>query len=226
MKYAGLHFLLGVSLVVLAGLYPGTSGLLGWLGACFGMLSLAYALKRPALLGKRQDGSLAWWSWIMFLPLHLITWGIWHAIRVLSREPAFHQITPQLTVGRRLLACEVPPEIELVIDLTSEFPEPAGVRRGRHYQSFPILDASVPEVKSVYQLIDSLPQVPTYIHCAQGHGRTGLFTSVYLVRRGHCKTMEETMELLAKVWPGIVLNSEQKAFIHGLSPAKQTFLTD
>lgn len=226
MKYAGLHFLLGVSLALLAWLYPGVAGLLGWLGACFGMLSLAYALRRPTLLGKRRDGSLSWWSWILFLPLHLITWGIWHAVRVLSREPAFHQITPQLIVGRRLLASEVPPEIELIVDLTSEFTEPAGVRKGRRYQPLPILDASVPELKSLYQVIDSLPQVPTYIHCAQGHGRTGLFTSVYLVRRGHCKTLEEAMDLLAKVRRGIVLNAEQKAFIHTLSAAKEASTTD
>jgi protein-tyrosine phosphatase len=97
--------------------------------------------------------------------------------------------------------------------LTAEFPEPAGVREDRQYRSFPMLDASVPDDRLLRSFIAQLPDVPTYVHCAQGHGRTGLFSIAYLVSRDICATSGEALALLTATRPGIALNSEQRKFI-------------
>ena len=33
----------------------------------------------------------------------------------------------------------------------------------------------------------------TYVHCANGHGRSGLFAAMLLVYDGHCKTIDEAL---------------------------------
>ena len=208
-----LNLLLGAAISFQVFLFPSLFVPLLWFGLSFGALGVAYLLRRPGLLGKCPDGSIAWWSWLAFLPLHGFIHFVWHLTRILSREHPTDPITERLIVGRRLLGSEVPSGIEVVVDLTSEFPEPAGVRQGRHYRWFPMLDASVPEVRTLRAFISELPDVPTYVHCAQGHGRTGLFTIAFLVERQICVTADEALALLTAARPGIALNHEQQTFI-------------
>jgi hypothetical protein len=213
MRYAVLNLLLGAAIVFQGLLLVSLVVPLVWLGLSFIALGIAYLLRTPSVLGKRPDGSIVWWSWLAFLPLHIFIHTVWHLTRFLTREHATDAITQRFTVGRRLLGSEIPPGIELVIDLTSEFPEPAGVRKGRQYLWFPMLDASVPDAQVLRTFIAELPDVPTYVHCAQGHGRTGLFSIAYLVDRRICLTPDDALTLLATARPGIALNHEQRAFI-------------
>ena len=185
-------------------------------------LGFAYGLRCPAVLGKRLDGSLSWWSWVFFLPWHLYVRMVWSFIRQISREPAVNAVTENLIVGRRLLAQEVPPNIRLIVDLTAEFSEPSEVKRGRQYRNFPMLDASAPDRKALFDFIDELPDLPVYVHCAQGHGRTGLFAMAYLVRRKIANSYAEAEKMLVSARPGIALNGVQKAFIEKLeSPSSR-----
>ena len=176
------------------------------------VLGLAYWLRRVTLLGKRPDGSIAWWSWLALLPLHLFIHVVWHLTRLCTRERSIDFVSERFIVGRRLSPTELPPVVELVVDLTAEFPEPSGIRQGRDYRLFPMLDASVPDIRALRDFIASLPDVITYVHCAQGHGRTGLFSIAYLVERGACATAAEALAVLTEARPGIVLNREQRAF--------------
>ncbi|MES2706982.1 MAG: tyrosine-protein phosphatase [Verrucomicrobiota bacterium] len=213
MKYAVLNLLLGAGLISQGFLYRSAAIPLFWLGASFLILGMAYLAGRPGLLGKRADGTMAWWSRGLLFPLHLYIHSVWHLCRIFSREPAVCRVTPRLSVGRRLLASEIPSDVELIVDLTAEFPEPAGVREGRDYRLFPMLDATAPDADRLREFIASLPDAPTFIHCAQGHGRTGLFAMVFLVHRGVCASLPEAETLLTAARPGIRLNGEQRAFI-------------
>jgi protein-tyrosine phosphatase len=213
MPYSVLNMMLGALMVTQCFVFPSLAIPWMWLGLSFVVLGFAYLLRRPAMLGKRCDGSLAWWSWCAFLPLHLLLHAVWHLTRLLSREATTHQVTHRLTVGRRLLASELPKGIELVIDLTSEFSEPKGIREGLLYRCFPILDAAVPDAAELRAFIAALPDMPTYVHCAQGHGRTGLFSIACLREKGCCRSASEALALLKSVRQGIALNRAQREFI-------------
>ena len=216
MKYATLNLLLGAAILSQGFLHRHLALTLFWLGASFMILGIAYLTRRPGILGKRSDGAIAGWSWLFLLPLHLYIQAVWHFCRLLSRESASCIVNPRLIVGRRLLASEVPASVQLIVDLTCELPEPTGVRHRRDYRLFPILDATAPDPHQLREFISSLPDVPTYIHCAQGHGRTGLFAIAYLVQRGICSTIEEAEKLLLTARPGIVLNAQQRSFANAL----------
>ncbi len=218
MKYAFLNAFLGLVFLAYAVALPSCwAWLLAWLGLCFVAAGFAYGRRSAGIYGKRPGGSLPLWSWLLFLPMHLYVLAVWHLFRLLSREPAISPVTDRLLIGRRLLAHELPSSVCTVVDLTAEFREPPGIPAGRDYRSFPILDATAPDATRLMAFIQSLPDTPTYIHCAQGHGRTGVFTLAYLVSRGMCASLDEARALLASVRPLLSLNREQEDFISSLA---------
>jgi protein-tyrosine phosphatase len=106
---------------------------------------------------------------------------------------------------------EIAGDFENFVDLTSEFQEPATLRRLAAYRSFPILDASAPEPETLREVLDSLRPGKTFVHCAQGHGRTGLFAAALLLHSKKANSPEEAVRMLQRARPGIVLNASQKA---------------
>lgn len=221
MKYAVVHGLLGVLLFIQGAVHSGWAWLLSWLGLCFLALAVAYAYNEPSIFGKRADGRLPLWSWAAFLPLHLYTRFVWHLIRLLSREPVYAEVIPGVYIGRRVLAGELPPGVQTVVDLTAEFQEPAGIRSCTNYRSFPILDATVPEAKRLREFLWNLPEGPLFIHCAQGHGRTALLTLMLIMDRDPTLSLEEARSKLAAARPLARMNREQERFVqqHGARPA-------
>lgn len=187
----------------------GWFGLLAWLGTNFCILGLAHVWKAPAVFGKRIDGTLPWWSWLLFLPMHGLTQSVWHLVRRLSREPAYNEVTGNLIVGRRLLTSEMGDEFDNYVDLTAEFTEPAKARCSPAYFCFPILDGAAPEPDALLKAVAELRPGKTFVHCAQGHGRTGLFALAILLASGAAGSVEEGLRQLAKTRPSIRLNKGQ-----------------
>ncbi len=52
-----------------------------------------------------------------------------------------------------------------------------------------------------------------YIHCAQGHGRTGLFTALLLLERGIVSNVEDALALLQLKRPKLRINKRQMEFL-------------
>ena len=161
------------------------------------------------MFGKRPDGTLPWWSWLLFLPLLSYTSAVWHLLRIFSRKPACSVVTEQLVVGRRLLPSELDAEFDNYVDLTAEFAEPAAVRASPSYRSFPILDWAAPSPEMLRAAVGSLRPGRTFIHCAHGYGRTGLFALAVLLRSGVARSVEDGLRMLRAVRPGIRLSREQ-----------------
>lgn len=209
MGYAVLLTTLGFALAV-SGLRIGSWGfLLLWLGLDFIVLGIAHLRGAHRVFGKRADGTLPLWSWILFFPLLAYTTVVWHLIRLLSRESRTNRISEQLVVGRRLLPGEMPDAFANYVDLTAEFQEPRALRRAAGYFAFPILDASAPDPSELRAAVDLLRAGPTFVHCAQGHGRTGLFALAVLLSSGAVRTVEEGLSVLASARPAICLSPEQ-----------------
>lgn len=213
MAYSFVLFLLA-ALLFLAGVFgPGWPPLEVWLASNFLALALAHHKGLHSMLGKQPDGALAGWSWVVFAPLLAYTQLVWHLLRFVSREPAYHVISEQLVVGRRLLPLELDTQFDNYVDLTAEFSEPRAIRLLPAYVSFPLLDAAAPSPAALHAALTSLKPGRTYIHCAQGHGRTGLFALALLLCSGTSASVDEGLSMLRTVRPGIRLNKAQRRCI-------------
>ena len=210
MSYRHLLVLLGIALILLGAIEGRCFFIIVWLGADFLILGIAHGRNAAGIFGKRKNGTLPLWSWILFLPLHLYTISVWYLLRSLSPEPAQNEISEQLVVGRRLLPSEVKGEFDTYIDLTAEFNEPYAIRRLRSYCNFPILDGGAPKPEELILAVANLKPGRTFIHCAQGHGRTGLFTLAVLLHTGAVESIETGLQMLATARPAIHLNKEQR----------------
>lgn len=209
--------LLGLALSAIGLINGGWAIVMLWPGADFAILGIAHAKNAPGIFGKRSDGSLPIWSWAIFFPLLIYTNIVWVIATLLSREASQNTITDDLVVGRRLSPREVAGEFVNYIDLTAEFPEPTAIRRLKGYQCFPILDGGAPRVKDLNAAIESLRPGRTFVHCAQGHGRTGLFALAILLKRGLVRNPEEGLQKLRTSRPGIRLNKTQRQCVESFA---------
>jgi hypothetical protein len=211
--------LLGLGLALVAiGIIRGVWFLpITWLGVDFCVLGIAHVKRAHNLFGKRPNGSLPLWSWIVFLPLLLYTSAVWRLSLFLSREPAQNKVTDEVVIGRRLLPTEVQGEFANYIDLTAEFQEPRSIRDLPAYLNFPILDGSAPDPETLNQTFARLRPGRTFIHCAQGHGRTGLFTLALMLRTGAVRSVDEGLAKLQSVRPRIRLSNAQRQCIEAFA---------
>lgn len=201
--------LLGGILIVFGLINGGWLLLAAWLGTNFVVIGIAHGRGLHGVFGKRANGSLPLWSRSLFFPLLIYTTGVWHVIRLFNSEPAKGMVTEQLAVGRRLLSSELQEQFENYVDLTAEFAEPTAIRELSSYRSFPILDGGAPTPDALLNIISSLHPGRTFIHCAQGHGRTGLFAAAILLKLGKANTVDDALRMLTAVRPGIYLNRVQ-----------------
>jgi len=209
MSYRHLLALLGAVLITLGMVERGWALLAVWLGCDFLALAIAHGLGAHRVFGKRADGSLPLWSWLVFLPLLTYTSAVWRLRRVLEREPARNEVTERLVVGRRLLASELDGGFDNYVDLTAELAEPSAIRRSPAYRSFPILNDAAPTPEALRVAVQSLSPGRTFIHCAHGYGRSGLFSLAVLLSSGDARSVEDGLQMLKTARPGIRLNREQ-----------------
>ena len=215
--FGGLFVAAAVLLAVAARQHPGASPLLLWAAASFAVVAAAYLMRRPGWLGKRPDGTRSPVATLLLAPYLAYTTIAWHAMRLLSHERPIDAITPTLSVSRRLLGRERPQGVDRVVDLTCEFVEPAALR-GPGYVHHPILDGFTVAVEDLHRWAGQAAGRPgvTLVHCAQGHGRTGLFAAAVLLVDGTVRTADEAVALLRRRRPGIRLRRRQLATLRQL----------
>jgi protein-tyrosine phosphatase len=209
MRYCYLLSLLGCTLIAIGAAQRNGLVLLAWLGGNFLTLGIAHGFGSDGVLGKRSDGTISASRWLLFLPLLALTTAVWNLVRLLSREPAISPVTDDLFVGRRLQPHELDREFDNYVDLTAEFSEPSSIRQTTAYFCFPILDGAAPSPESLRAAVGRLRLGTTFIHCAQGHGRTGLFALAVLMMRGAARSVDEALRILQAARPGIRLNKQQ-----------------
>ncbi len=216
MKY-GIFFALVATLLLI---YAVTSGrwslLLLWPALSCGLVSAAYLRFGHRIFGKRLDGSMACASVTLLLPYLLLVWAVWHIIRCVSREPHCNRLADDITIGRRLLSHELPPDVDTVVDLTCEFPEPAALRAVPQYISFPLLDAGALSADSLADFSRRLAGIDGsfFIHCAQGHGRAGLISALLLIARGLATDGDDAIRQIQMSRPSVDLNRIQTSALH------------
>lgn len=201
---------LGVIVGAQAWSHGGWGWLLLWPGGALMVVGGAYLASYRGIFGKRPDGTLGALAVLALWPFLGLTWGTWHLVRIVSREPPIDVLSPWLRVGRRLLRHELPREIDHVVDLTAEFRE---IARARGYTCLRILDGGVPDRDELRRALDAVPRTgTTLVHCAQGHGRTALFAACLLIDR-EGREAEAALALIGDARPGARMNRAQRRFV-------------
>ena len=215
MKLGTLFILLALAFGFCAVRWQGPAWLLLAVAASFILVGLAYLGLGPRILGKRADGTLTPWSVILLLPYLSCVWGVWRLLRLVRSASPFDDLIPGTIIGRRLFPAEYPPHVEHVLDLTCEFPEFSNVRRTRKYRLFPILDGSVPRLNDLLRLLEELDQLTgtLYIHCAEGHGRTGLVAAAILLSKGAALDADEALRMVRAKRQRVRLNASQQKML-------------
>ena len=185
-----------------------------WPAANFLVLGIAYATEKHRIFGKRADGTLATINVLFLLPYYLLLWSFWHVMRVLQNERVYDELEEKIVIGRRLFAKELPENIETVVDLTCEFCEQKSITQKYHYRCFPILDGSITEVSSFAEFACEIAKSEQriYIHCAQGHGRTSMFTCLLLIAQKKYNNVDEAMAFIQQKRPRANMRKQQWLF--------------
>lgn len=215
MKFIVIFLSVGIGLL-LWGLTLGAAGWLPlWFGASFFIVAIAYLGVGDRVFGKKSDGKIAWWSLFLLFPYRLINLGFWNCQKRYFQEECCHKILPNLWLGRRATADELPDNISLVVDLTAEFAEYQTAIAGKTYLCVPTLDASAPSDSQFVEAIEQILawQGNIYLHCALGHGRAATLAAGILLAKGVVKDIEEAEKFIQQIRPLVALNKEQKALL-------------
>ncbi len=200
----------GVTLIV-GGLYSGGISLVAlWPGLNFLLLAVIYGLDRPRWLGKRDDGRMSPAHVVVLFPFFGFIWTMWRLFSAITPEPASHEVAPGIHLGRRPLPGRLPAGVDLIIDLTAEFPSyrAAGVEVIGAWS----LDAKAPPASDLDRVVARAAGHPgaVLIHCAAGHGRSALVAALVLIRRGLAPDLESAELALKAVRPEVRLHGAQR----------------
>ena len=216
MRYGTVLTACGAAFLFL-GLQSGpVSWLLIWASVSFVAVGSGYLLWGPRVFGKRDDGVLPFWAVCLLFPYLLLTEGLWHIQRWLSREAVCNEVAPGLWLGRRPLDGELPGGVGMVVDLTAEFPAARTIRALPGYRCLPTLDASVPDAAALQALIGTIVnwrQGGVYIHCASGHGRSAMVTMAVLLAKGLAVDISDAEAKVRAARPQIGLRPCQRRFL-------------
>jgi protein-tyrosine phosphatase len=182
-----------------------------WPAAVMLAVAVVYLAHAPRALGKRADGTIAWWGWVAWWPLFAYMRLLHELARTLTDEPVGNEVAPGVWVGRRPRSHELPPGIAIVVDLCADLPEAPGVASGRVYLSIPTLDATSPTPDEIARAVDTMLAAggPVFVHCAFGHGRSATVAAALLIRRGEA-TLEDVERTMRAHRPRIGLNDHQR----------------
>lgn len=175
-----------------------TAVCLGWLGANLMALSLAYFMNSPTVFGKTNLGTLHLVVALLMAPLLLVIRLVWILQNAILRPPLYHEIIPNLFVGRLCGYRSLPPDVTLMIDLTAEFPTPRSIRKSIPFFCVPTLDGCPPSKSRVQECVKLIgnDQQRVYVCCANGYGRSVTFMAALLGQLGRCRSAEEAVTLI------------------------------
>ena len=196
------------------------SWLLGWTAfSCF-LAAAAYLWNRPGFFSK-QDGSLTWWRILPLLP-YLLAFRVAMLIRrSRQRGPDWQEVVPGLYVGARVRRRALPPALELVVDLTSEWWAPRDIRRLPGYRNLAVLDGSTPPCDERFLgLVEEVlgAEGGVYLHCEEGRGRAPTTAAAVLLARGIAQDVDAALELVRKARPTAQPSRTDRRFLERIAP--------
>ena len=207
-------------MVLLAEPYsPNWKWIFFWPAGNLFVAGLFYVTNNATCFGKKENGTLKLFNALFFLPYLTALWCVWFLFAKSAKENPFDFAYSDIWLGRRLDQSEAKnTKFDNIIDLTAEFMEPAEFRT-RNYVPFFMLDGAVPPMDDLRGLARKVCQFPgkSLIHCAQGHGRTGLVAVAILLELEPELSVEEALAKLRSCRPGIHCNKRQTRYLRELA---------
>jgi protein-tyrosine phosphatase len=110
--------------------------------------------------------------------------------------------------------------VDAVLDLTAELHAPSSIVRQKAYRCLPILDTRVPSKSELIAEVRRLQahDGTTFVHCAQGHGRTGLVACALLIAEGQATTADEALARARQRRPRVRLSDVQRRLLVEVIP--------
>lgn len=214
--YGVIYFVIACTFVVQAILFEGTLFLMLWCACNFYLIAIAYFCNFSKILMKDKNGQIPFWVTIFFFPFRMLLHFSFLLSRLFKKTNTLKQINQNIYCGPRVVYGSIPEAVDAIIDLTYEFSEASKIKEGKAYYSFPILDGMPPSDAKIVEFIQNIKEKPVYIHCAMGHGRTSMFTILYLIIHKYVENYDESLSLLCeKQTTG--MNSRQEAFTKELA---------
>jgi hypothetical protein len=183
-----------------------------WVASSFLLAAAAYAGLGPGLLGKRADGSLPAWSYLVHGPFLLLGLVTMRAVHLTTAEPPFHEVAPGVVLGRRPTRRDREAYralgVSAVLDLTAELPASAALTGTERYRTLPVLDAEAP---SPAQLAEAVRWIDlaraeggkVLVHCALGHGRSATVVAAWRLAHGATGDALDVEAALRRTRPGV-----------------------
>ncbi|MCA9495018.1 MAG: dual specificity protein phosphatase family protein [Myxococcales bacterium] len=182
-----------------------------WIALSFSLAAWGYASAGAGVLGKRPDGELPAWSFLIhgpFLLLGLVSMRLFH---LRGKERPWDEVAPGLWLGRRPMRSDRTAFSQLgaisVVDLCAELPASRALTGTERYLALPVLDAEAPTTeqleRGVAWLDAELERGPVYVHCALGHSRSATIVAAWRMRHAPIDIDEAEGELRARrtnVW--------------------------
>lgn len=213
----GLYYALGAVILTATAIATG-----GW-GAFLLWPAAALALTAAAYFGlladvfQKQAGRLPLSTRCLMAPVLL-----GHCLSLLyyqRRADPWNAVVPGLWLGRRLNEEEakkaVRQGVTAVLDLTSEFSEPAAFLAAR-YLNLPVLDLTAPTpgqlAAAVVFIRREKGKGTVYVHCKIGYSRSAAVVGTYLCAAGLAGSVEKAIALMRRARPPLIVRPEaQKA---------------
>ena len=193
--------------------------LFAWVALSCAIAGFAYAANRPDLFGKRT-GRLDRLRVALLLPYLLAFRLACWSMRTWRRTPALSRVTPELWVGGRIDADDLPCDDPVVLDLVCEVDEPEAIRSLPGYRCVPVLDGHhPPDEEAFVALLDELAEVPgpVVVHCESGRGRAPTAAALLLLRRGVVRETADAIALVARGRPWTKLTATDRAFLERIT---------
>jgi hypothetical protein len=219
--FGGTSLVLGVvaALVLWTGGPLGVGVLAMWVSAAFGGAALAYAGAGPRLFGKRDDGSVPVWSYVVMGPFLVFGRAGLRVFNATGLESPWSAIDDGVWLGRRPHGPDVPSFQELapiaVLDMAAEVARSRGLTGHEIYLTLPTLDNAAPapdQLDAGVAFIEMHRQAgPVYVHCALGNGRAATITAAWLLSTGRAEGVVDAERQLKALRPSVGLSSAQRS---------------
>lgn len=207
-RFAGAISVMAIYFLVLAVTLSGVWLALLWPAVAFFAIAIGYASLGERVFGK-EDGRVRTTVKVLLAPWLILQFATWWLQGKLSAEPWFHRIGRHY-LGRYPSPGNLPDDVDLVVDLTAEFDRPTLPARVR-YVSLPMLDACAAAQEPLRALLAEIEAHDgvAYVHCASGHGRSGMVHAALLLSAGRAADSREAEAELKSHRPGVRLSIEQ-----------------
>jgi hypothetical protein len=188
-------------------------------GACaFAMAALAYGGVGPGVFGKRADGTVPGWSYVLSGPFLVVGRAGLRAFNATGLETPWSQVDTNLWLGRRPQGPDGEPFAVLapvaVLDMTAEVARSRRLRGSEAYLVLPTLDNASPSAGQLDEGIRFIEahrgRGPVYVHCALGNGRAATMLAAWMLASGKATGIEQAEDQLRAMRPSVGLSRAQR----------------